>query len=89
MVGMMKSPFATYVFSSNCFFGLGGNGGGQKTRDLDAKLVWKEANCRGQGALSVPSENLKSSGWGKGRGRKSRELTEGQKGILGATNAAS
>lgn len=58
-------------------------------RDLDAKLVWKEANCRGQGALSVPSENLKSSGWGKGRGRKSRELTEGQKGILGATNAAS
>lgn len=88
MVGMIKSPLATYVFSSNCFFGLGGNGG-QKMRDLDAKLVWKEANCRGQGALSAPSVNLKSSGWGKGRSRKSRELTEGPRGILGATNAAS
>ena len=41
---MMKSPFAIYVFSSNCFFGLGENGEkGQKMRNLEAKLVWAEA----------------------------------------------
>lgn len=47
---MTKSPFAILIFSSHCFFGLGGNGeGGQKMRDLEAKLVWAEANKRGLG----------------------------------------
>ena len=41
---MKKSPFATYVFLSNCFFGLGENREkGQKMRCLEAKLVWSEA----------------------------------------------
>jgi len=41
---MTKSCFPTYVFSSNCFFGLGENRGkGQKMRYLEAKLVWSEA----------------------------------------------
>lgn len=64
---MMKSLFTIYVFSSNCFFGLGGNGEGrQKMRDLEAKLVWEEANYRKLEALSAPSLNLKSLGWEKG-----------------------
>lgn len=58
-------------------------------RDLEAKLVWKEANWRRQVEFSAPSLNLKSSRWENGMVKKGRELTEGQRGILGATKTVS